>query len=101
MPTSSDRILAWNSKGLSVESSKTPNTSNNSLALKLTYIHNGKIAVKFEGIYLKQNITSFNQRNVKSIVGKFENFKTLKFFGLLPKEAQPWLGPTVQKISEI
>ena len=100
-PTSSDRILAWNSKGLPEESSKTPNTSNSSLASQLIYIHNGKIAVKFEGICLKQNMTCFNERNVKSIVAKFEDFKILKFFGLLTKEAPPWLGPTVQKIFEI
>ena len=38
---------------------------------------------------------------VNNIVAKFEDSKTLRFFGLLFKEAPSWLGPTGQKIFEI
>ena len=41
--------LAWKSVGLPKESIKPPTTSDNSLAPKLTFIHNLKIAVEFKG----------------------------------------------------
>lgn len=49
---------------MSEESIKPPNTSDNSLAPKLIYIHNVKIVVKSEASCFKQNITSFNHRYV-------------------------------------
>ena len=49
---------------MSEESIKPPNTSDNSLAPKLIYIHNVKIVVKSEASCFKQNITSFNRRYV-------------------------------------
>ena len=48
MPASSDRIFAWESKGLLEEGIKPPDKSYNNLVLKLTFIHNSKIEVKFE-----------------------------------------------------
>lgn len=63
-PTVGDRFLAWISKELSKESIKLLNASDNGLAPKLICIYNARIAVTFEGIYLNQNITSFNHRNV-------------------------------------
>ena len=63
-PTTGDRFLAWISKELPKESLKSLNASDNGLALKLICIYNARIAVTFEGIYLNQNITSFNHRNV-------------------------------------
>ena len=58
MPSGNDRILAWKSKGLSEESGK-PDISDTSLAFKLTFIHNAKIAAKFEGSCFKQEKISF------------------------------------------
>ena len=56
-----------NPKGCSEESIRPPATSDSSPASKLTFIHNGKIAVKFEGICLRQNITTFTHRNVVNL----------------------------------
>ena len=50
-------------KELSEESIKPLATSDNSIAPKLTFIHNVKVAVKFEDCYLNQNITFFRRRN--------------------------------------
>ena len=47
-------VLGWKSKGLSQEIIKPPNTSDNSLAPSLKYIHT-KIRLKFNGSYLKQD----------------------------------------------
>ena len=41
-----------------------PATSDSSLASKLTFIHNVKIALKFEGICFRQIITTFRHRNI-------------------------------------
>ena len=49
----------WKSKGLSEESITTPATLDNSFATKLSYIHNSKIAVKFQGNCLKQKKVIF------------------------------------------
>ena len=48
-----DTSVGWKSRKSSEESITTPTISENSFAPKLTYIHNPKIAVKFEGSYLK------------------------------------------------
>ena len=48
------KMLGWKSKGLSQENITTPATSDNSFTPKLTYNHNSKIAVKFEGNCVKQ-----------------------------------------------
>ena len=61
-----DKILRWKSKGLSEESITTPATLDNSFATKLSYIHNSKIAVKFQGNCLKQNkVTFYSWKNSK------------------------------------
>lgn len=64
MHTAGDRFLAWISKEFPKESIKPLNASDNGLAPKLIYIYNKRIAVTFEGIYLNQNMTSFNHGNV-------------------------------------
>ena len=51
--------MGWKSKGLSEESIGNLATSDNSFVLKLTYIHNSKISVKFERNRLKQEKLSF------------------------------------------
>ena len=66
------KILGWKSKGLLEESITTPITADNSFAAKLTYIHNPKIAVKFEGNCLKQEKVSFTHRNVVNIFIVYE-----------------------------
>ena len=53
-----EHISWWKSKGLSDEIIKSPNTSNNSLALELSYIGN-KTRVKFDESCLKQNKITF------------------------------------------
>ena len=47
---------------MSEESIRPPATSDSSLASKLTFIHNIKIALKFEGICFRQIITTFRHR---------------------------------------
>ena len=56
-----DRVLSWQSKGLSNESSKPPTTSDNSLTPRLSY--NGtKIRVQFTGSCLKQPKFTFTHK---------------------------------------
>ena len=43
-----DKIFAWASKELSEESMKSPVTSDNNFAQKLTFIDNGRIGAKFK-----------------------------------------------------
>ena len=57
----SERISAWESKGLSDESIKAPATSNNSLSPALNYIST-KIKVKCDGSSLKQDKLTFNHK---------------------------------------
>ena len=49
-----DRVLSWQSKGLSNESIKPPTTSDNSLTPELNY-YGTKTRVKFTGSCLKQS----------------------------------------------
>ena len=63
---SSNHILAWKSKGLTVESIKPPAASNNNLAPVLNYI-NTKSRVKFDGSCLKQDKVRFTHKKVVNI----------------------------------
>ena len=71
-PLGSGRILTWKSKGLSEESFKLLATSDNCLAPKLGFIHNGKIGMKFKGGCLKQGKTIFTHRNVVKLLIVYE-----------------------------
>ena len=51
----SDKSFRVKSKELSEQSITTPAESDNSFALKVTYIQDSKIAIKFEGNCLKQD----------------------------------------------
>lgn len=63
--TDSDKHFAWKCNGLSEDSIKTPVTSDNSFAPKLTFVYNGKIGAKFKGNCLIQdNKISFIHRYV-------------------------------------
>ena len=65
MPTGySETITAWKSKGLSDERIKPTTTRGKSLAPKLKWIHNSKIAVKFKESCLKQGRATFTHSNV-------------------------------------
>lgn len=57
-------IIAWKSKGLSVESITLPPRSDNSLASKLKWIRNSKIVVGFKTSCLKQDKVTFSHNNV-------------------------------------
>ena len=48
-----DRVLSWQSKGISNESIKPPTTSNNTLTPKLSYYNDTRTRVKFKGSCLK------------------------------------------------
>ena len=66
-----DRVLSWQSKGLSNESIKPPTTSDNSLNPRLSY--NGtKIRVQFTGSCLKQPKFTFTHKNVVNIYIVYE-----------------------------
>ena len=67
-PTTSDKILAWKSKGLSKEGIKPPAISDNSLAPRLTFVLNIKIAVGLKRSCLKQDKTASTHRNVISLL---------------------------------
>ena len=49
-----DRVLSWQSKGISNESIKPPTTSDNSLTPELNY-YGTKIKIKFTGSCLEQS----------------------------------------------
>ena len=57
---------------MSEETIKNPATSDNSFSPKLTYIHNSKIVVKYEGSCLTQDKVSFTYR---SVVNFFIDYK--------------------------
>ena len=61
-----DRVLSWQSKGLSNESIKPPATSNYSLNPKLSY--NTKIRVQFTRSCLKQPNFTFTHKKVVNIL---------------------------------
>ena len=63
-----DNILRRKSKGQLEENITTPATLNKSFTLKLIYIGNYKIDVKFEGNNLKQDKVSFSHGNVVNIL---------------------------------
>ena len=56
-----DRVLSWQSKGISNESIKPPTTSDNSLNPELSY-YGTKTRVKFTGSCLKQPNFTFNDK---------------------------------------
>ena len=66
-----DRVLTWQSKGLSNESIKSPTTSNNSLNPRLSY-NDTKIKVQFTGSCLKQPKFTFTHKKVVNIYIVYE-----------------------------
>ena len=66
-----DRMLSWQSKGISNESIKPPTTSNNSLNPGLSY-NDTKIKVKITGSCLKQQKFTFTHKNVVNIYIVYE-----------------------------
>ena len=56
-----DRVLSWQSKGLSNKSIKPPTTSDNSLTPELNY-YGTKIKTKFTGSCLKQSDHIFTHK---------------------------------------
>ena len=66
-----DRVLSWQSKGISNESIKRPTTSNNSLNPRLSY-HDTKIKVQFTGSCLKQPKFTFTHKKVVNIYIVYE-----------------------------
>ena len=61
-----DRVLSWQSKGISNEGITPPTTSNNSLNPRLSY-NDTKIKVKFTGSCLKQLKFTFTHKKVVNI----------------------------------
>ena len=66
-----DRVLSWQSKGISNESIKPPTTSNNSLNSRLNY-NDTKIKVQFNGSCLKEPKFTFTHRKVVNIYIVYE-----------------------------
>ena len=66
-----DRVLSWQSKGLSNESIKPPTTSNNSSNPRLSY-NDTKIKVQFTGSCLKQPRFTFTHKKVVNIYVVYE-----------------------------
>ena len=66
-----DRVLSWQSKGISNESIKPPATSNNSLNPRLSY-NDTKIKVQFTGSCLKQPKFTFTHKKVVNIYIVYE-----------------------------
>ena len=66
-----DRVLSWQSKGLSNESFKPPTTSNNSLNPRLSY-YGSKIRVKFTRSCLRQSNFAFTHKKVVNIYIVYE-----------------------------
>ena len=66
-----DRVLSWQSKGISNESIKPPTTSNNSLNPELSY-YGTKARVKFTGSCLKQPNYTFTHKKVVNIYIVYE-----------------------------
>ena len=71
MFTNTDYFSSWKSKGLSAESIKPPNSSDNSLTLVLNY-YGTKTRVKFNGSCLKQPKTSYTHGKVVNIYIVYE-----------------------------
>ena len=66
-----DRVLSWQSKGISNESIKPPTTSNKSLNPRLSY-NDTKIKVQFTGSCLKQPKFTFTYKKVVNIYIVYE-----------------------------
>ena len=66
-----DRVLSWQSKGLSNESIKPPTTSDNSLTPALNY-YGTKTRVKFTGSCLKQPKISYTHGTIVNIYIVYE-----------------------------
>ena len=66
-----DRVLSWQSKGLSNKSIKPPTTSDNSLTPELNY-YGTKIKIKFTGSCLKQSDHIFTQKKIVNIYIVYE-----------------------------
>ena len=66
-----DRVLSWQSKGLSNKCIKPPTTSDNSLTPELNY-YGTEIKIKFTGICLKQSDHIFTHKKVVNIYIVYE-----------------------------
>ena len=66
-----DRVLSWQSKGISNESIKPPTTSDNSLNPKLSY-YGTKTRVQFTGSCLKQPNFTFTHKKIVNIYIVYE-----------------------------
>ena len=66
-----DRVLSWQSKGISNESIKPPTTSNNSLNPRLSY-YGSKIRVQFTKSCLRQPNFAFSHKKVVNIYIVYE-----------------------------
>ena len=67
-----DRVLSWQSKGISNESIKPPTTSNNSLNPRLSY-YGTKVRVQFTKSCLKQSDHIFTHQKIVSIYIVYES----------------------------
>ena len=56
-------IIEWGSKKLPNEKIKPPLTANQILFLKLVWMNNSRIRVRFKGSCLKQDKVTYNPRN--------------------------------------
>ena len=66
-----DRVLSWQSKGLSNESIKPPTTTDNGLNPELNY-YGTKTKIKFTGSCLKQSDRIFTHKKVVNIYIVYE-----------------------------
>ena len=66
-----DRVLSWQSKGLSNKSIKPPTTSDNKLTLELNY-YGTNIKIKFTGSCLRQSDHIFTHKKVVTIYTVYE-----------------------------
>ena len=66
-----DRVLSWQSKGISNESIKPPTTSDNSLNPKLSY-YGTKTRLQFTGSCLKQPNFTFTHKKIVNIYIVYE-----------------------------
>ena len=67
-----DRVLSWQSKGVSNESIKPPATSNNSLTPELNYYNNAKTRAKFKRSCLKQSNFTYTLNKILNIYIVYE-----------------------------
>ena len=72
-----EKIVAWESEGLSNEKIKDSTTANDSLSAKLKW-HNSKIRVEFKGTGVKQDKVTISLRDVVNLFIVYE----LLFFDL-------------------